>query len=121
MGSEMCIRDRLGAVFGFLMGTEMAQRAIVNHAIFSDLVHSLGEVNACLGEVKAPTLVLWGDSDRVLDVSCVDAFLAAIPQAKAMILPETGHLPMVERPKDTATVLRAFFNAPHSVVNTENL
>ncbi len=121
---RICFHSRkrmLGALFGLLMGTEMAQRSIVNHAIFSDLVHSLGEVNACLGKVCAPTLVLWGNSDRVLDVSCVDAFLAAIPQAKAMVFPETGHLPMVERPKDTATVLRAFFSAPHGIVNTENV
>ena len=121
---QICFHSRkrmLGALFAFLMGTEMAQRAIVNHAIFSDLVHSLSEVNACLPQVNSPTLVLWGDSDRVLDVSCVDAFLAAIPQAKAMVFPETGHLPMVERPKDTATVLRAFFSAPHGIVNTENV
>ncbi|MBB3045986.1 pimeloyl-ACP methyl ester carboxylesterase [Litorivivens lipolytica] len=121
---QICFHSRkrlLGAVFGLLMGTEMAHRAPLNHAIFSDLVYSLSAVNASLPQVKSPTFVLWGDSDQVLDVSCVDAFLAAIPHAKAMVLPETGHLPMVEKPKDTATVLRAFFNAQHSIVHTENL
>lgn len=121
---KICFHSRkrmLGAVFAFLMGGEMAHRAIVNHAIFSDLVYSLGAVNAQLQDVVAPTFILWGDSDRVLDVSCVDAFLAAIDHAQAMVLPETGHLPMVERPGDTATVLRAFFSAPNNVANTENV
>lgn len=121
---NICFHSRkrlLGSLFAFLMGGEMAHRARVNHAIFSDLVYSLSDVNAQLSDVSAPTFVLWGDSDRVLDVSCVDAFLAAISHAQAMVLPETGHLPMVERPGDTATVLRAFFGAPNAVANTENV
>ncbi len=111
---QLCFHSRkrmLGVLFGLLMGKDMAQRSPVNHAIFADLVGSLGTANEALPSIAAPTLVLWGDSDRVLDSSCVDAFLAAIPQARAMVFPETGHLPMVERPQDTATVLKGYFNA----------
>lgn len=121
---KICFHSRkriLGCIFAFLMGGEMAHRARLNHAIFSDLVYSLGTVNEQLAHVAAPTFVLWGDSDRVLDASCVDAFLESIGHAQAMILPETGHLPMVERPADTATILRAFFSAPRPIANTENV
>ncbi|MFT5575903.1 MAG: abhydrolase domain-containing protein 6 [Bermanella sp.] len=101
----------LGAVFALLMAGDMRHRGILNHAIFGDLVRSLEGTYLSLPSITAPTLVLWGDSDQVLSVTCVDAFLAQIPQAKAMVLPETGHLPMIEKPRDTAIVLQAFMNA----------
>ncbi len=101
----------LGAVFAFLMAGDMRHRRVLNHAIFGDLVRSLEGTYLSLPLIEAPTLVLWGDSDQVLSVSCVDAFLEAIPHAKAMVLPETGHLPMIEKPRDTAMVLQAFLNA----------
>ena len=101
----------LGAMFAFLMAGDMRHRRALNHAIFGDLVRSLDTTYLSLPAIAAPTLVLWGDSDQVLNVSCVDAFLEKIPHARAMVLPETGHLPMIEKPRDTATVLQAFWNA----------
>lgn len=100
----------LGAVFAFLMAGDMRHRSALNHAIFGDLVRSLETTYLSLPSIEAPTLVLWGDSDQVLNVSCVDAFLDQIPHARAMVLPETGHLPMIEKPRDTATVLQAFWS-----------
>lgn len=104
-------KHMLGAVFALLMAGDMRQRRMLNHAIFGDLVRSLETTYLSLSSITAPTLVLWGDSDQVLSVSCVDAFLEKIPHARAMVLPETGHLPMIEKPRDTATVLQAFWNA----------
>lgn len=104
-------KHMLGAVFALLMAGDMRQRRMLNHAIFGDLVRSLETTYLSLSSITAPTLVLWGDSDQVLNVSCVDAFLEKIPHARAMVLPETGHLPMIEKPRDTATVLQAFWNA----------
>lgn len=101
----------LGAVFALLMAGDMRHRRALNHAIFGDLVRSLETTWLSLPAITAPALVLWGDSDQVLDVSCVDAFVEQIPHAEAMVLPETGHLPMIEKPRDTATVLQAFLNA----------
>lgn len=111
---NVCFHSRkrlLGIIYSLLMGRDMAHRSPVNHAIFFDLMASLAAANQSLAAIAAPTFVLWGDSDQVLDKSCIDAFLDAIPQARAMIFTETGHLPMVERPADTAMVLRGFFNA----------
>lgn len=111
---QVCFHSRkrlLGAMFGLLMAGDMGHRHIVNHAIFADLVRSLETTYLSLSSISTPTLVLWGDSDQVLNVSCIDAFIEKIPQARAMVLPETGHLPMIEKPRDTATVLQAFWNS----------
>jgi len=49
-----------------------------------------------------PTLVLWGDSDRVFDRSGLQTVQKLLPQAHIAALPGIGHLPMMEAPADTA-------------------
>ena len=61
--------------------------------------------------IKAPTLVLWGDSDRVIDVSAADVYTAGIAGAKKVVLSACGHLPMIERPQETADHYLAFLRA----------
>jgi pimeloyl-ACP methyl ester carboxylesterase len=45
-----------------------------------------------------PTLVLWGESDRIVDPEYGRAYAAAIPGARFVLLGETGHLPQLETP-----------------------
>lgn len=71
-------------------------------------------LNERLAEIRVPTLVLWGRNDRLIHVSCVDVMAAAIPDNTAVILDETGHAPMVERPKETAEHHKAFLAAATS-------
>ncbi len=52
-----------------------------------------------LADVSTPTLVVWGDSDRIADPDCGRAFAAAIPGAGYQVLPDTGHLLQLESPK----------------------
>ncbi|WP_043627275.1 alpha/beta fold hydrolase [Nonomuraea candida] len=61
-----------------------------------------------LGEVAAPTLVINGLSD-VPGIQEVSGLLAAgIPGARRVDLPETGHLPPLERPERVTRELAAF-------------
>ncbi|CAA0087303.1 Lipase 1 [Zhongshania aliphaticivorans] len=101
----------LGLVLSLFMAGAMSHRKRVNDFIFSHLVDSLKDTYLSLPEITAPTLVLWGDSDQVLNVSCADQFCEQIPSAKAMILPEVGHLPMIEEPDLTARVVTDFWRA----------
>lgn len=43
-----------------------------------------------------PTLVVWGDSDRIADADYGRAFANAIPGARFHLLRDTGHLPQIE-------------------------
>jgi pimeloyl-ACP methyl ester carboxylesterase len=45
-----------------------------------------------------PTLVVWGESDRIVDPEYGRAYAAAIPGARFVVLGETGHLPQLETP-----------------------
>ncbi|MEP7026046.1 MAG: alpha/beta hydrolase [Actinomycetota bacterium] len=51
-----------------------------------------------LAGVTAPTLVVWGEADRIADPDYGQAFAAAIPGAQFLLLTGTGHLPQLETP-----------------------
>ncbi|MGW3995115.1 alpha/beta fold hydrolase [Amycolatopsis sp. NPDC004772] len=48
--------------------------------------------------VKAPTLVVWGREDRVISVKRAVRTARAIPRARLLVLPRTGHVAQMERP-----------------------
>ncbi|GAA3224231.1 alpha/beta fold hydrolase [Nonomuraea helvata] len=61
-----------------------------------------------LHEISAPTLVINGLSN-VPGIQEVSGLLAkGIPGARRLDLPETGHLPPLERPKEVTAALTAF-------------
>lgn len=64
-----------------------------------------------LPAIALPTLVLWCDGDRVLDVSAVDTLVRGLPRAELEVLGGCGHMPMMERPAATANALEAFVGA----------
>jgi pimeloyl-ACP methyl ester carboxylesterase len=51
-----------------------------------------------LARVACPTLIVWGDGDRVVPVRDADVFEREIAGARKVVLPDTGHLPMLEQP-----------------------
>ncbi len=65
-------------------------------------------MNDRLAGVRAPTLVIWGRHDRLIDVSAVEVLEAGIAHAETMVFDHVGHVPMLEDPAATARVLTAF-------------
>jgi pimeloyl-ACP methyl ester carboxylesterase len=55
-----------------------------------------------------PTLVLWGESDRIADSDYGRAYAEAIPGATFQLLPKAGHLPQIETPQTLASIVGAF-------------
>jgi pimeloyl-ACP methyl ester carboxylesterase len=82
-----------------------AQQAIMagNGASISAYTHTpamadptlLGRLN----DVTVPTLVLWGDSDRIVEADYGRTYAAAIRSARFHLLPGTGHMPQMETPE----------------------
>ena len=61
-----------------------------------------------LGAVRAPTLVAVGERDK-LDFHVIAERLAReIPDAELVVIPGAGHLPSLERPEETAELVRRF-------------
>lgn len=61
-----------------------------------------------LDGVTKPTLVLWGDADRIADADYGRALAAAIPGARFQLLEKTGHLPQIETPQQLLEAIREF-------------
>ncbi len=51
-----------------------------------------------LGGIAIPTLVLWGESDRIVEPTYGKAYAGAIHWARFEVLPATGHMPQMETP-----------------------
>lgn len=84
------------------------ERADINRTIFAGMMatreylsqQQLGEL--LKERVTMPTLIMWGEKDRVLDVSAAHAFNDYLAQAELVIFPNIGHLPQIEIPKRSA-------------------
>jgi len=61
-----------------------------------------------LPQIGCPTLVVWGERDMIIPVSDADRYVRLIPGARKRVLPDTGHLPMVERPPTFDALLEEF-------------
>ncbi len=55
--------------------------------------------------VSAPTLLVWGDRDRLVDVSVAPRAARAFQDSRLLVLAGVGHVAQMERPE---TVARAF-------------
>ena len=64
-----------------------------------------------LGRVRIPTLVLWGESDRIVTPAYGAALAAAFQGAQFEVVERAGHLPQLERPAATFALVDAFIGA----------
>ncbi len=61
-----------------------------------------------LGEIHAPTLILWGDLDAMIPVDAADIFHQRIAGSQLIEYPGVGHLPMEAVPDRSAADVKAF-------------
>lgn len=65
-------------------------------------------VSRRLGYIKAPTLLLWGDSDRILPFSYAGRFAERIADARIETVTGAGHLAELDQPATVAAAILAF-------------
>lgn len=65
-----------------------------------------------LSGISIPTLVLWGESDRIVEPAYGRAYAAAMEGARFEVLPATGHVPQMETPDLVLQALRDSDKAP---------
>ena len=61
-----------------------------------------------LGRVRIPVLVVWGESDGVIDAEYGRAYAQSFPDARFHLIPEAGHLPQIEQPERLLTLVWEF-------------
>jgi pimeloyl-ACP methyl ester carboxylesterase len=51
-----------------------------------------------LPDIRCPTLVVWGGEDAVIPVRDADEYERLIDDSRKVVMEDTGHIPMAERP-----------------------
>lgn len=71
-----------------------------------DLVgkHFLDEVE----RIVQPTLVIWGDRDKLLPYADVKRWIGRLPNARLVTVRECGHMPIIEHPHVVIDAIREF-------------
>jgi pimeloyl-ACP methyl ester carboxylesterase len=82
--------------------TALANRKFYEKEI-NEMLPDMYSLEKELPNIKAQTLILWGDQDKVNDVSSVPVFEKGLKNHKTVIIKDCGHLPMLEKPQETAT------------------
>jgi pimeloyl-ACP methyl ester carboxylesterase len=63
-----------------------------------------------LEKIGCPTFIVWGDKDRLVPVRDAAVFEKLIPDARAVIYKDTGHVTMMERPARFNRDVHAFLH-----------
>jgi pimeloyl-ACP methyl ester carboxylesterase len=65
-----------------------------------------------LHRIRAETLIVWGEADRLLPVAYAADFERLIPNTRVVTFPGVGHLVPQERPEETVAALGDFLRQP---------
>lgn len=66
------------------------------------------DVTETIRDLPVPSLIVWGEEDRVLHPGAAEMLGAVIPKHQIIKMPGIGHLPMLEAPEQTAKDLKTF-------------
>jgi len=101
---------------------ELAQRDTLDHATAA-LIGTIRTLTADFfrkgrhtawrdaARITAPTLVIYGSQDRVVDPRQAGRAARAFPNSKIVVLPRTGHLAHMEHPAQVAAEITAMLDA----------
>ena len=67
-------------------------------------------LRARLGGMASPAMVIWGESDGIVDVDYGRQFAASMPGCRFALLPEAGHFPHIEQLDKVVGLIDAFAN-----------
>lgn len=92
-----------GFVFDVIADKALRNREF-DRKVFTELQQQQLDLVPYLPKITAPTLLLWGEHDRVLDPSAIPVFQRHLTASKTTVslMPQVGHLPMLEQPAEAA-------------------
>jgi pimeloyl-ACP methyl ester carboxylesterase len=83
-----------------VMAQERIRNAALEERVFGQIVTD--SVDERINGLTIPCLIVWGDRDRVINVGTADVLHKLLPNSKVVIMPGVGHVPMIERPAQSA-------------------
>jgi pimeloyl-ACP methyl ester carboxylesterase len=83
-----------------------------NERIFQEQLQDRYRLHDHLPLIKVPTLTIWGERERIFHPSGAQVLKEAMPHQTVILMPDTGHLPQMEDPRQTA---RHFLDFIHPI------
>ncbi|MEM6256411.1 MAG: alpha/beta hydrolase [Cyanobacteria bacterium P01_D01_bin.156] len=59
-------------------------------------------------KIQPPTLIIWGEQDKILGTKDAKRFEKTIPHNQLVWIPDCGHVPHLEKPRNTAQAIMSF-------------
>src|ERR1700730_8209346 len=84
--------------------------AVLDQALPANNVY--GDLQSTLPRLKAPTLLIWGSKDPIMEEDVRQSLRGALPNAKVKTFDGLGHTPFWEDPRGVAEVINAFLSTP---------
>lgn len=84
-----------------IMAAQAISQREFNEKIGNDVRTEHLSLETSLPLIQAPVLIIWGDTDKITDVSGVPILEKGLKTYKTIIMKDTGHLPMIEKPEET--------------------
>jgi pimeloyl-ACP methyl ester carboxylesterase len=69
------------------------------------------DVSAHLHSIRVPTLIISGADDRMISPRVSESLRSAISNSQLLVMPDTGHMVMLERPDETASAVGRFVDS----------
>jgi abhydrolase domain-containing protein 6 len=91
------------------IAADFVSRRVHYEEIFTDFF-GVATLDDRLGEITAPTLVMWGEQDRLVHPSTAQVWADGIAGARIVRYPDAGHMPMLEVPRRSSADYRAFLH-----------
>lgn len=85
-----------------VLARRAANDCALHTRIFNRLLVDRPALEPVLPRITMPTLVVWGAKDCVLDPAGAAILQQGLPDAEAIVMPDIGHLPMMEAVGKTA-------------------
>jgi pimeloyl-ACP methyl ester carboxylesterase len=91
---------------GLLLAADFAQAETLHH--FDTVEFPTLDLRGELSRIEAPTLVVAGDHDFICGPACANAIAGALPDARLVTIPDSGHFVYVEQPEAFRAALTGF-------------
>ena len=105
---QSLVEERIRGLATADIDVMLQNRAAAARLAWSPRLHN-PQLSHWLHRIDVPTLVVWGEEDRICPISCRRGFLENIKGARFQPLPRSGHALHTERPVEVAALLRDFF------------
>ncbi len=119
---DVCTKERLQTLLDYSMHKppyipdiikdalleEKCSRRDLEKVLYEDMYKDVCCLNDIAKTIDLPTLILWGEKDRMTHIDNAALFHDTIKGSQLVIFKETGHVPILEHPEQTAEAIEKF-------------